>query len=180
MRRTRVITRNMVVSTDRVLGNSAKCKVQSEKCKLNGIQHFALCTAFEQSRPIRSHAPRGVSLLIVIIALGLASALGMSLIKLCLIQSRHIQRATFANQSRLLVEAGVDRAVAELKLDPTFKGTTWKLKPEELDGRHPALVSIEIKPVENEPKQRQIVVTADYPVEPSLRSRVSVTRQFIP
>jgi Tfp pilus assembly protein PilV len=117
-----------------------------------------------------------LALLIVLIALGLASALGMSLLKLTMAQRQQAEQAGFHAQARWLAESAVNEAAARLKTDPKFAGRDWMVSAKELGGRHAANVSIEVKPVENSPQRRQVTVIADMPAESEQRARVRVVR----
>ena len=119
---------------------------------------------------------RGMALLIVLVALGLASALGLSLLKLTMAQRRQAEQEQFHAQARWLAESGVDKAAALLKADGKFSGLKLPVTAKELGGRHAASVSIEVKPVENAPQRRQVTVIADMPAEAEQRARVRVVR----
>ena len=119
---------------------------------------------------------RGMALLIVLAAIGLASALGMSLLKLTMAQRQQAEQEQFLAQARWLTESAVNEAAARLKADPKFAGRTWPVAAKELGGRHVANVSIDVKPVENSPQRRQVTVIADVPAESEQRARVRVVR----
>ncbi|MCX7421259.1 MAG: hypothetical protein NT013_17195 [Planctomycetia bacterium] len=125
---------------------------------------------------INTSQRRGLALLIVLAAVGLASALGMSLLKLTMAQRQQAEQEQFHAQARWLAESGVNEAAALLKVDPKFTGRSWPVSAKELGGRHAANVSIEVKPVENSPQRRQVTVIADMPAESEQRARVRVVR----
>ena len=119
---------------------------------------------------------RGLALLIVLAAIGLASALGMSLLKLTMAQRQQAEQEQFHAQARWLAESGVNEAAAMLKADPKFTSRSWPVSAKELGGRHAANVGIEVQPVENAPQRRQVTVIADMPAESEQRARVRVVR----
>lgn len=119
---------------------------------------------------------RGAALMIVLVTLGIASAIGMTLIRLSLLHRHQATREAFASQSRWLAESAFDRAAMLVKADGKSTGATWDVPAKELDGRHSAKVTIEIQPVENAPQRRQVTVTADFPVEPNQRTRTKAVR----
>ncbi len=128
------------------------------------------------STEINARQRRGLALLIVLAAIGLASALGMSLLKLTMAQRQQAEQEQFHAQARWLAESGVNEAAAFLRVDPKFTGRSWRISTKELGGRHAANVNIEVKPVENSPQRRQVTVIADMPAESEQRARVRVVR----
>lgn len=119
---------------------------------------------------------RGLALLIVLAAVGLASALGMSLLKLTMAQRQQAEQGQFHAQACWLAESAVNEAAVKLQGDPKFTGRDWSVSAKELGGRHSASVTIEVKPVENSPQRRQVTVIADMPAESEQRARVRVVR----
>ena len=124
----------------------------------------------------RSNDRRGLALLVVIIALGIASAIGMSLLKMSVKYHRQAAHDVLVVQTQWLAESGIERAVALLRKDDTLEQSTWSIDAKELGGRYSGQVTIVIKPVENSPKRRQITTFAEYPVESPKRIRAEVTR----
>ena len=118
----------------------------------------------------------GLALMVVLVALAIISAIGMSLLKSAISQHRQVARDVLVVQSRWLAESGIDRAAALLKTDEKAAGFQWSVPAEQLGGRHAAKVTIEIKPVENAPQRRQIVAATEYPAESPKRIRATVTR----
>ncbi len=128
------------------------------------------------SNEFKASRRRGLALLIVLTAIGLASALGVSLLKLTMAQRQQAEQEQFHAQARWLAESGVNEAAAMLKADPKFTGRSWPVSAKDLSGRHAASVSIEVQSVENTPQRRQVTVIADMPAESEQRARVRVVR----
>jgi len=118
----------------------------------------------------------GLALLVVLIALGLASALGLSLLKLTMAQRHQAEQEEFHAQARWLAESAFDDSAVRLNADAKFTGRDWPVSAKELGGNHAAKVSIEVKPVDNLPQRRQVTVIADMPAESEQRARVRIIR----
>src|SRR5438093_10035957 len=89
----------------------------------------------------------GLALMVVLVALAIVSAIGMSLLKSAISQHRQAARDVLVVQARWLAESGIDRAAALLKADEKTAGFQWSVTAEQLGSRHAAKVTIEIKPV---------------------------------
>ncbi|MBN2291056.1 MAG: hypothetical protein JXM70_01450 [Pirellulales bacterium] len=128
------------------------------------------------SKRTRRH---GAVLLLTIVCVAVAMTILAGLVHVALLrhatQKNHIRAA----QAACLVESGLDRAVARLAADPTYKGETWKITAAEFSNAasladdQSALVRIEIKTVADNPDKREIHIQADYPDKPKLRARRS-------
>lgn len=118
----------------------------------------------------------GIALLVVLVSLGIVSSIGMTLLRMSLMHHRQAQRSAFAAQSRWLAESAFDQTGRRLKADAKLAGFTWSVPAAELDGRHAAQVTIEVKPVENAPQRRVVTVIADYPAATSQRVRTRCVR----
>lgn len=131
-------------------------------------------------RAVRASGSRrsGIALLVVLVALGIVSTIGMTLLRMSLMHHRQAQRETFASQSRWLAESAFDQTGLRLRADAKFEGFTWSVPAAELDGRHAASVLIEVRPVKDAPQSREVTVVADYPADSTLRSRTRFVRQF--
>lgn len=111
----------------------------------------------------RPKSRSGLALMVMLVALGIVSAICVNLLKISVTERHQARRETLAVQANWLAESGMELAVALLKQDAQRRGTTWKIPAEQLDGRHTAVVSVEVVPVENQPQRRQLTVTAEYP-----------------
>ncbi len=120
----------------------------------------------------------GLALLVVLVALGIVSSIAITLLRLAVMHHRQAQHETSLAQSRWLAESALDRTTVQLKADAKFNGSTWSIPAKELDGRHTAQVTIQIKPIENSPQAREVTVVADYPSNTTQRTRTRVVRRF--
>lgn len=121
---------------------------------------------------------RGAVLLMTIVCVAVSLTILAALVNIA-----HLRYATQKNHQRraqatCLLESGLERAVARLAADPTYKGETWKIAATEFNAAAatdtpPALVRIEIKTVTDNPDKREIHITADYADEPKLSARRS-------
>jgi hypothetical protein len=86
---------------------------------------------------------------------------------------RAAQSRLWTAQAQWLAEAALERAAARLKASPDYKGETWTIAAEELDGRHAGVVRIEVKPAgdDDAAAPRKVRVEADFPDHPTHRAR---------
>lgn len=117
-----------------------------------------------------------MTLLVVLIALGIISAISVGLVRMSMLHRRQAEREGYAAQTRWLAESGLDRAVALLKQDANSKGTVWTIAPKDLNGRHSAKVTIEIQAIENTPQRRRVAVTAVFPEAAPQQTRTQLER----
>ena len=120
----------------------------------------------------------GVALLIVLIALAIVSAIGMTLLRMSLLHHRQAQKETFVAQSRWLAESAFDQAVRRLKADVQSEGFSWSVPAKELDGHHAAKVVVKIRPVKEAPQRREVSVLAEFPMNSTQRSHTRFVRQI--
>ena len=83
-------------------------------------------------------------------------------------------------QTDWLVEAGLERAVAQIRLDPSYAGETWSIPAESLTGRAASVVITVSFAEINEPGpiEVQVEVQADYPADGSPIDRVRRNKRF--
>jgi len=126
-------------------------------------------------RPLSQRARggrRGAVLLVVLAAFVLAAALFAMLGRTVVVGHRAAQSRLWAAQAQWLAEAALERAAARLKSSPDYKGETWTIAAEELDGRHAGVVRIEVKPAgDDAAAPRKVRVEADFPDHPTHRAR---------
>lgn len=114
---------------------------------------------------------RGAVLLIVLVALTVASAVLVSVVRLAAADRKAWQGEVRQVQAAWLAESGLERASARLRDDPDYRGETWTIPADALDGRHSGAVNIQVEPAADQPSQRRIRVTADFPNDPQHRAR---------
>ncbi|MFM9962125.1 MAG: hypothetical protein ACKV2Q_12970 [Planctomycetaceae bacterium] len=120
----------------------------------------------------------GIALMVVLVALAIVTSIGMTLVRLALMHHRQAEHETSVAQTRWLAESALDRTAAQLKADPKFSGSTWSIPATDLNGRHAAQITIEVRPIENAPQAREVTVIANYPTNAPQRSRIRVVRRF--
>ena len=53
-----------------------------------------------------------------------------------------------------------------------MRGENWQIPAEEIGGTQAAMVRIQVRSVPGKPRQRQVIVVADYPGDGPARARV--------
>jgi len=74
-------------------------------------------------------------------------------------------------QAEWLAEAGLQRALARLDVEPGYSGETWDIDARELDSADAATVTITVGRPAGDAKRRTIRARADYPRDPPRRAR---------
>ncbi|RUL88070.1 hypothetical protein [Tautonia sociabilis] len=134
-------------------------------------------------RPSSSRTDRqGGAALVALVCLSVIVLVVAGLIRLGADRAEHLLALERESQALWLVEAGLERAAAQLRVDPSYEGETWTLPPEALGGRE-GTVTIEVE--ETDPGADQpltVRVRADYPSDgdPSHRARRSKVFQVRP
>jgi Tfp pilus assembly protein PilX len=118
---------------------------------------------------------RGVALIVVLAGMAVAAVMFLAATKLILVQRRTVELNSRQIQAGWLAESGVQRAAARLAADASYRGETWTISAEELDGRDDGAVTIRVEPVPGKPDRRAVHVQADYPSD--AQQRVRETRE---
>jgi hypothetical protein len=87
----------------------------------------------------------GVAALLVLICLSFATVVATLLIQAALAERTYANRIALTYQTDWLVEAGIDRAAAQLGQSATYKGETWPVSFQIADRALNGVVHIEIK-----------------------------------
>jgi Tfp pilus assembly protein PilV len=116
---------------------------------------------------------RGVVVMVALVAIAIASAVFVSLLRLAAAEQGATRMEARRVQAAWLVESGLERAAARLAADPEYQGETWQIAAEALAGRERAVVRIDVQTVPEQAGRRQVVVRADYPDHPRHRARQS-------
>jgi type II secretory pathway component PulK len=74
-------------------------------------------------------------------------------------------------QAVWLAQAGVDRAVAQLRASPDYRGETWRVPADDLDGFGAAEVQIRLQPIADKSSDLHLTVEAEYPTDSTRRSQ---------
>jgi hypothetical protein len=117
----------------------------------------------DSGRGSNPSSPSGTVLVCVLVCMSVASALVVATTRTALQAHRQLRRQRQLQQTELLVEAGIERAVWRLGEDAEYRGETWNLAPNTLPGYGAPRV--------------QIVVTSD-PVRSSLSHRIHVVARL--
>ena len=107
------------------------------------------------------------------IALLLVSAIAVSLVRLALAQQGQVRREQLRLQAEWLAESGLERGAANFRRNAEYRGEQWRIPAEDLDGRHTALVQIEVRPATDAEGSAMIQVIATYPEETEHRAQVT-------
>jgi Tfp pilus assembly protein PilX len=134
----------------------------------------------------RTHkSRRGMTVVAVLICLIVITLIGGALVKVASAQRKLVRAQEHRLQAEWLAESGAQRALARLDADPGYKGETWSISADELgqsapappaeergaSGKAVAQVTIAVERLSGNDNRRRIRVMADYPRDPSLRSR---------
>jgi hypothetical protein len=122
------------------------------------------------------HGQRGVVLILILACLAIAAVLLTIGVKLAVTNHRLTQTLGWKVQARWLAESALQRAAAKLAADAEYTGETWKIPAQDLGGQYSGIVKIEIKPVPDQTKQRQLKVEAIFPDDPF--DRVQFSKQL--
>ena len=109
----------------------------------------------------------------VLIALIIIAIIGAGLLKVALARRAEVQVEERRLQAEWLAESGVERALARLSASGDYAGENWEIPSEDLGGRGPATVAIQVNRAADQPDHRKVRVQADYPSGSTLRSRQS-------
>jgi type II secretory pathway component PulK len=93
---------------------------------------------------VRGRRHRGVIMVLAILCLSVAVILLIGMVRHASLVSRHLRQREHLAQTRLLLNAGLDRAEARWKSDENYQGETWLVPKEELDGQHGGKVTISV------------------------------------
>jgi hypothetical protein len=89
---------------------------------------------------------RGVAALLVLICLSFATVVATLLVQAALAERKYANRIERTYQADWLVEAGIDRAAAQIANSSNYKGETWPISLKNSDRKLDATVHIELKP----------------------------------
>lgn len=118
----------------------------------------------------RPRSPRrGGALIIALVLLTVASLLGVVVVRSVIAHARQLQRTPWRLQAEALVEAGLNRAAAQLATSPDYAGETWRIPAADLGDRFAARVDIRRDTA-------GLTVTVHYPDRPT--DRVLLTRSI--
>jgi type II secretory pathway component PulK len=120
---------------------------------------------------------RGAALVVVLVGLAVATVMFLAAMKQILVQKKTIALNSRQIQAGWLAESGAQRAAARLAADANYRGETWSISAEELEGRDGGTVTIRVAAAPGKPDRRAVHVEADYPSDP--QERVRETRDIV-
>ena len=124
---------------------------------------------------MRRSRRRGVALLLAVACLALLVLVFSSLMRLGFAGRGQARSEERRLKAAWLAESGLERAWAKLSMNPEFRGETWELSAETLNGRDPASVRIVVEPRGD---RLRVSSRADYPREGTSRARQTRTASF--
>lgn len=116
--------------------------------------------ALSRRRLQRKVPSRGVVVVALIVCLAFVAGLATLLVNDLQAGLRDIQLAQRAAQTDWLVASAIDRARSQLKTTPDYKGETWRVPPEQMDGRLAGEVRIQVLPAQGGIGRRGLKVEA--------------------
>lgn len=111
---------------------------------------------------------RGGALIVVIVALAVASMIGAALLQMAFTQRRQQQHDRLRAQAGWLAEAGLQRGLSRARGDADYRGETWTVDVPGRTGVQAAEVQITL----TEDAPRTITAVATYPTKTQFRARV--------
>lgn len=123
----------------------------------------------------RNHR-RGVSLVIVLVALIVVTTVVGTMLRKLVIVNRQSKQYVYAAQAHALADSGVERAVAILRTKSDYGGEVW-IPPDSNFAKHQPRVEIQVTRRAEEPSQSTIRVVATYPdgIALAVKSRREIT-----
>jgi hypothetical protein len=121
----------------------------------------------------RTQRHRGLTAVAVLICLIIITMIAGAVLKVGLAQRDQVRSQERRLQAEWLAEAGIQRALARVAVEPGYPGETWEISARDLDSADTALVTIIVEPAPDDPKRPRIRAWADYPRDPPRRARHS-------
>ncbi len=141
--------------------------------KQNKCKPISICKA---SRKNRRFYRRGTIVLIPMVCLILSLAIIGELLKQSSVELKQLKKEQQYLQAIWLADAAAQRAVENLSSQENYAGETWVLPPEEIGGRFPGEVIIEIMRDKQNDKSITIRTQASYPAK--VAERVRIVREW--
>jgi type II secretory pathway component PulK len=114
---------------------------------------------------------RGIVLVAALVAFAVVVATLFGILQLVVAHARQQRSEVQSIQSAYLADAGIARAQAQLRGDATYRGETWLVPAEMLDGNDVGKVVIEIALTAGNANRMNIKSQADFPDDPFRRAR---------
>jgi type II secretory pathway component PulK len=117
----------------------------------------------------------GSILVCVLICLVIVSGIATSMLKSALQARQLVRQERQLTQTQFLLEAGIQRAVAQLRENPNYQGETWRLAAEAIPGHKSAQVEIKVTTASNEGSATSVQVVAQLGADAPLPIQRSYT-----
>ena len=124
-------------------------------------------------QPGLSRPRRGMLAVAVLVCLVVLMVIAGALLRVGLAHRDQVRAQERRLQAEWLAEAGLRRALARLDADADYAGETWNIDARALGAADAATVVIAIERLPRDPKARTIRVRANYPTDPTRRTRCS-------
>lgn len=126
-------------------------------------------------RPCRSVQRTGTALIVAIVALVLVTAICFSLVRITLSAAEQAERQHWRRQSMWLADSALNQAAARLRIDAEFTGEVWELAVPGETGEVPGRIVVKVAPAPENPHERTITATAEFPLHATDRVRTTRT-----
>jgi len=101
----------------------------------------------------------GLAAMVALVSISFATVIAAVILKAGVAEHGYMRRLERQSQADWLVEAGLDRAAAQLVRTPTYSGETWPIAASHLGGSQDAVVHIAINREASNSKRRTVHVT---------------------
>ncbi|HEY2827919.1 MAG TPA: hypothetical protein VGJ04_09990 [Pirellulales bacterium] len=128
---------------------------------MNKHEHHKSSRAFKS----RGRHRRGAVLVAALVEFIVAAAILFAVLQAVVGHQRQLLAGRQQIQAQWLAQAGIDRAVAQLQKSPDYRGETWRVSADELDGIAPAEVQIRLETVPERTDDLHLSVQAKYPAD---------------
>jgi type II secretory pathway component PulK len=115
---------------------------------------------------LRKPTRRGGALMVVIVALAVASMIGATLLQMAFNQRRQQQHDRLRVQAGWLADAGIQRGLQRARVETEYRGETWTLDVPGRTTTQPAEVQITVG------DDKTVTAVATYPTTTTFRARV--------
>ncbi|MGD9646189.1 MAG: hypothetical protein AB7U73_10800 [Pirellulales bacterium] len=107
---------------------------------------------------------RGATTIFLVVSLAVLGVVCAATFQAIALRQRLARHEQYRDQAWWLAEAGLERALARLQVEPSYTSETWHISATELGGASDALVTVQVHAVGEESGRREVVAVADYPV----------------
>ena len=105
----------------------------------------------------------GMILAMVLVALLVVMLFGAALVNMFLAQRQLVRHNQQQQQAFWLAESALHRAAHRFASEPEYRGETWQVTADDLDGTHGGVAVVRVEAVNEAKPGHRIVVDASYP-----------------